>query len=122
MISDDADKKICSAYPTFFRPGPNGTFGFECRTGWLGLIETLCEQVAQVKLPQGTKGIRFVQIKEKFGTLRVYYVGGDTEVAAYVSAAEALSQKVCEECGGPGRLISSGGWMRTRCSNHEADT
>lgn len=122
MISEDNDKRICDTYPGLFRVGPNGTFGFECRAGWLGLIETLCQMVAQAKGTERAEEMRFVQIKEKFGALRVYYVGGNTVISAYVSFAEAMSQKMCEVCGSPAQMVSTGGWMRARCEMHEVET
>jgi hypothetical protein len=63
---------------------------------------------------------RIGQIKEKFGGLR-YYVdsfSGDTELAdKLVRAAEDVSFKICEDCGGPGDRSSTnkGFWIKTLC-------
>lgn len=53
------------------------------------------------------------QIKEKFGTLRLYISGGNSKTSAIVGFAEAMSAKVCEETGAPGKGVSRGGWRRT---------
>ena len=60
---------------------------------------------------------RFVQIKEKFGTLRLYYEGGDDTVAALVSFAENMSAVTCDVCGNKGKA-TSGGWISVRCEEH----
>lgn len=57
------------------------------------------------------------QVKEKFGTLRLYYEGGDEYIKGVVSFAENSSAHTCEECGMPGKP-RHGGWVRTLCDNH----
>lgn len=122
MINEDTDKQICAAYPGLLRVGRDGTFGFECRSGWEGLIKTLCDLVAREKESEDLEELCFMQIKEKFGTLRVHYVGGNPVVRAYATFAEELSGKICEACGSPGKLVASSGWMRTRCTMHEEES
>lgn len=60
------------------------------------------------------------QVKEKFGTLRFYYHGGDDYVHGMVRMAEAMSAVTCEDCGAPGHQ-RGGGWIRTLCDHHEAE-
>jgi hypothetical protein len=57
------------------------------------------------------------QIKEKFGTLRFYYFGGDDYCHGVESMAESMSAVTCEVCGSPGKL-RNGGWIRTLCDEH----
>jgi hypothetical protein len=57
------------------------------------------------------------QVKEKYGTLRVYTCGGDSSFERYVEFAEYFSSRVCEDCGAPGKL-REGGWLRTLCDDH----
>jgi len=57
------------------------------------------------------------QVKEKFGTLRFYYSGGDDYVSGLVSMAESMSAVTCEECGNPGKQVG-GGWITTLCKEH----
>jgi hypothetical protein len=54
------------------------------------------------------------QVKEKFGTLRFYYSGGDDVVDGMVRMAEAMTEVTCEGCGSPGER-RGGGWIRTEC-------
>jgi len=74
------------------------------------------------------------QIKEKFGTLRVYVscdarqdasdesqnfqTGDRFERILSAIKANDTSGKTCEECGKPGRLLVSAGWWSTRCPEH----
>ena len=44
------------------------------------------------------------QVKEKFGTLRFYYTGGDDRIDGMVRMAESMSAVTCETCGAPGKL------------------
>jgi len=57
------------------------------------------------------------QVKEKFGTLRFYYSGGDDVIDGMVQMAEAMSSVTCEECGAPGKTNDKG-WLSTRCEAH----
>lgn len=57
------------------------------------------------------------QVKEKFGTLRFYYDGGDDYIRGLASMAEAMSARTCEICGNPGKS-RGGGWIRTLCDEH----
>ena len=63
---------------------------------------------------------RFTQIKEKFGTLRMYYEGGDETTSAIVSFAENMSETTCEVCGDVGQVYG-GGWISTLCRKHAVE-
>jgi len=58
--------------------------------------------------------VTFGQIKEKFGTLCIYWSGGDEFVDGAVDMAEKMSAITCEECGMPGK-IRRGGWIHVSC-------
>lgn len=81
--------------------------------------------------------IRFSQIKEKFGTLRIYHNFEDNfkpedvdhldpedikiarerawgKIDGVLSIAHLLSEQTCESCGSPGKLLT-GGWWVTQC-------
>jgi hypothetical protein len=61
-----------------------------------------------------------VQIKEKFGTLRLYHDGGDDYCRGVVAMAEIMSGGTCEMCGAPG-TIGGKGWIRTLCARHHME-
>lgn len=57
------------------------------------------------------------QVKEKYGTLRFYYNGGDDYIRGLESMAESISACTCEKCGNQGR-IRGRGWLYTACDQH----
>jgi hypothetical protein len=63
------------------------------------------------------KQVVAIQVKEKFGGLRFYYVGGDKIVDGMVRMAESWADNTCEVCGNPGKP-RKGGWIRTLCNEH----
>lgn len=70
-----------------------------------GEFRTVPDVVCQVTLDQ---------VKEKFGTLRVYYAGGDDVIDGMVRMAESMSAVTCEECSAPAETHGPG-WIRTIC-------
>jgi hypothetical protein len=68
-------------------------------------------------VPTAVPQVTLDQVKEKFGTLRFYYTGGDDEISGMVRMAESMSGVVCEECGAPGKR-RGGGWIYTACDAH----
>lgn len=71
------------------------------------------ERIVPPEIPQ----VVAVQVKEKFGTLRFYYNGGDEYISGLVSMAEWASSVTCETCGERGKLRGSG-WVYTACDEH----
>ena len=69
------------------------------------------------EVPELIEQVVATQIKEKFGTLRFYYQGGDDYIRGLDSMAESMSARICEDCGKPGKR-TSGGWIRTLCEEH----
>jgi len=70
-----------------------------------------------VAIPEPIPQVTLDQVKEKFGTLRFYYSGGDDYIRGLVSMAESMSGVTCEECGKPGTQ-TPGGWIKTVCKEH----
>ena len=72
-------------------------------------FRTIPKEIAQVTLDQ---------VKEKFGTLRFYYTGGDDVIDGMVRMAESMSGVMCEGCGSPATTEGPEdgfGWIRTEC-------
>ena len=67
------------------------------------------------KVPESIPQVTLDQVKEKFGTLRFYYSGGDDEITGMVRMAESMSGVTCEECGNVGER-RGGGWVHTYCT------
>lgn len=96
-------------------------FGFECGPGWLPLIYELFGFLEDLQRTSG-KAVRVSQVKEKFGSLRVY-MGCDNALSDDVDLLEtlfeSLSVRVCDVCGSPGRIEKTkGGYVCTRCPDH----
>jgi hypothetical protein len=115
-------KRMEEQFPKMFA---NKYGGLACGAGWWPLLETLCQTIQhhvdhKQKRGEDCPQVVVEQIKEKFGTLRFYYQGGDDYIDGAVSLAENLTGQLCEECGGLGTR-RSGGWIRTLCNLHEAE-
>ena len=109
-------------------------WGCEVGNGWYELLSSVCWRIFQhekniedrkrilADQPEKIKAeleyfpIKFDQIKEKYGGLRVYYSGGNNYVRGVISMAEEYSYKVCEVCGNSGKP-NKGGWITTLCES-----
>ena len=67
------------------------------------------------EVPQSIPQVTLDQVKEKFGTLRFYYTGGDDIIDGMVRMAESMSGCTCESCGNVGER-RGGGWVHTYCT------
>ena len=67
------------------------------------------------EVPESIPQVTLDQVKEKFGTLRFYYSGGDDYISGMVSLAESMTGVTCESCGNIGER-RGGGWIHTYCT------
>jgi len=128
-----------AAYPHQFT-GPS--ISIDWPDGWHHLVEEACAVLDRLN-PDS----RWVQIKEKYGGLRLYHAGGPlrldlhtpttvhcslvapdggpvqpTELLELIFSVEQTSLQTCCLCGGkhgPGRDITVGGWIITACETCE---
>jgi hypothetical protein len=84
---------------------------FEINEGWYEIIWDLCEQLSH------NKDIYFRQIKEKFGSMRIYAALYSDEDYELISEACKRSQTTCERCGQPGSIVDSE-WRYVACGKH----
>lgn len=89
-----------------------------CRDGWFDLIDTLCEQLQDWTDTHGAPQYVVTEVKEKFGALRFVAQHKSAEQIGTLKMAYALSTRICETCGAPGRHIVTGGAWMTRCEAH----
>ena len=68
-------------------------------------------------VPEYVHQVVVVQVKEKFGTLRFYYNGGDATVEGMVRMAESMSACICEKCGASSSTKSRDGWVTSQCDS-----
>ena len=138
MNSVDFDNYMCQTYPDLFKDryaDPKETlmcWGFSVGPGWHDILSALCGNIqhyTEWNNKNFDKGytqykqvppVTVVQVKEKFGTLRFYYDGGDEKIDGMVRMAESMSAVTCEECGKPGGS-TGGSWIRTLCDEHREE-
>lgn len=122
----ELEHQLQAKYPNLFvdlygNPQQTGmAWGLECDDGWYTLIDTLCRQIQhhqQWNMAKDLHPVVLEQVKEKYGTLRFYYRGGDDVVSGLVQLAEAMSAKLCERCGNSGK-VRGGSWLKTLCEQH----
>jgi len=94
-------------------------WGFSCGDGWFNILNQLMGNIQhhidwKNKNSEVVAQVTLDQVKEKFGTLRFYYTGGDDVIDGMVTMAESMSGVTCEECGSPGERVG-GGWVTTLC-------
>ena len=131
-MKQELDELLCTKYPKMMvnRNLPMMEtcmcWGFSCGDGWFNILDQLMGNIqhhidwnnknfekgyTQYKqVPQVTLD----QVKEKFGTLRFYYTGGDDVIDGMVRMAESMSGVTCEECSVPAKPHGPG-WIRTIC-------
>jgi hypothetical protein len=88
-------------------------FGFECGDGWFQILYALFDAIQNLTVVP--PDFKVVQVKEKFGTLRVYTDFSSEDINHLISLAEDASSLVCESCGAPGKLTRNHGWFKTLC-------
>jgi len=78
------------------------------------------EEIDAAKLTMDEEALKVpvaVQIKEKFGGLRFYVQAATDTHYHYISFAESMSYRTCEQCGAPGKTYTDG-WHKTLCDIH----
>ncbi len=114
-MSPELDNRLVEKYPKIFEM----IKGTECNDGWYWLIDNLCKHIQSYidNNLENTTQVVADQVKEKFGTLRVYYHGGDDYqyIDGFVSHTEFLSGKICEYCGSNKNIGYTKGWITTCC-------
>jgi hypothetical protein len=131
-MKQELDKLLCEKYPKMMVNRNKNMqetcmcWGFECGDGWFNILDQLMSNIQHhidwnnQNFDKGYKQYKQVaqvtldQVKEKFGTLRFYYTGGDDIIDGMVRMAESMSGCTCEECGNIGKS-RGGGWIHTYC-------
>lgn len=65
-------------------------------------------------------GVQVVQVKEKFGGLRIYTDKSPKYIWDLIADIETKSYKTCEVCGKRGKP-REGGWIKTLCNEHSEE-
>lgn len=81
--------------------------------GWAGIINSIYDAKP--------RNISILQVKEKFGELRVYtgsYRKNQDWFQDLIECYTDLSTRTCEVCGKIGKRRSDVGWILTLCNEH----
>lgn len=159
-MKPELEQQLIEKYPKLFgdvNKSPKESlmcFGMECGDGWYNILENLCGYIENLQkthsyfLATNDKNdehanfhcpdVVFNQIKEKYGTLRVYWNFGELDheelksrvkdtkqlnlylnkytdtIENAIDFCEYLSSITCEITGRPGKLYSKG-WCVTLC-------
>lgn len=96
----------------------------ECGVGFHELIYRMCVEIDDLHLSIDQDEhedicTMILQIKEKFGELRVTAVGNHilNGVDLIIDKYSELSKSTCEICGAEGKLIKDGYWIKVRCED-----
>ena len=141
-MNQELDQNLCETFPILYqnrRGDPRVTlmcWGFECGDGWYNILYQLSRQIQghldwnnrrretlllnnpyNIPIPDQIPQVTVTQVKQKYGTLRFYYDGGDELIRGMVTMAEAMTAVTCETCGAPGR-IRGNHWFYTACDDH----
>ena len=130
-MNKQLERYLVTKYPLIFKDIGGE---IECGSGWFWILDALCTNidnayknavrqwelvVSQNKELAGVECPYMVQIKEKFGGLRVYthnnMEGWARDTLSYVDMAETMAYRTCENCGEPAALVNDSGWMRMEC-------
>jgi hypothetical protein len=80
-------------------------------SGWSGLVNEAYDYI------ETRQNIKVVQVKEKYGGLRIYTDAYDAEADTLLINLETRSFTICEVCGRDGKL-RGGSWYLTLCEEH----
>lgn len=101
----ELDQELCKRFPGLFADRHLPTevsamgWGFECGDGWFRLIACLCEALDRAAAQAEMPPIVVTQVKEKLGSLRFRYRGGNELTYGMVRMAERLSEEIDETTG-----------------------
>lgn len=141
-MNTELQNKLYEKYPQLFANKDKTPmqspmcFGIECNDGWYELLASVCWRIYQhekniadrIRIRTENEKpndqsdldyvpVKFDQIKEKYGGLRIYHSGGDDYIDGVISMAEEYSYKICEVCGNKGEPNKQG-WISTLCEAH----
>ena len=131
-MNEKLDELLCQRYPKMMVNRDKSMmetcmcWGFECGDGWFNILDQLMGNIQhhidwKNKKEEVVAQVTLDQVKEKFGTLRFYYSGGDDYIDGLVTMAESMSGVTCEDCGSPGTQ-TQGGWIKTACAAHRGES
>jgi hypothetical protein len=124
----ELEQKLIERWPKWFNNRGDFRYtamprGFTHDDGWFDLLWRLCGDleplVAEFEQEAGRQ-FEILQVKEKFGGLRIHVNHANDAIRHRLEAAQQESFHTCEVCGQPGRLRKRQ-WIKTLCDEHMTD-
>jgi ribosomal protein L37AE/L43A len=119
MTAQDIIKK----YPELFGEPPYDPketlicFGFEVSNAWLPILEKGFREMAKIVKRDEFTDFKVIQVKEKFGGLRVYTNYYTDEIDKIIDRMEEQCAHTCEQCGSSEGKLRQDGWWQTLCDD-----
>jgi hypothetical protein len=119
----DLEKRLGETHPELLRHlhsdperFPIGR-GIEADSGWFCLIDRLCHRLTGELVTNPDPGFCLVQVKQKFGVMRVYTTAtANPRVTELIADSVEESKTTCEPCGASGgRVVTQKGSVRVLC-------
>jgi hypothetical protein len=124
-MRSELEQKLVEHWPSWFNATGDQretrmADGFAHGDGWFNIVWRLCEDlepfVMEAEKATG-RPFEVLQVKQKFGGLRVYVSHRTDEILQRIETAQLESLRTCEVCGKPGKR-REGGCIRTVCDGH----
>jgi hypothetical protein len=126
-MSSELYNDLMKRHPELFTPA----ISIDCEDGWYPIIESWCSLVSgenehgyvnymkniDLYKNEPFTATKPTQIKEKWGTLRIYTIHSNDFVNGATRMAERISDRTCEICGNRG-TIRRMSWVRVLCDQH----
>ena len=84
--------------------------------GWEQLVRRVYNAKIGLGIPVG-----ILQVKEKWGGLRIYTDYYDAELEKTIMQVGEESLRICHDCGSAASLVKKGGWFQTLCETHRGE-
>lgn len=120
---EEIDYFLIEKYPELFGVMPFDSkttlmeYGLECDIGWNDILHTLFQKISEIVKSKNLDTFRIVQVKSKFGGLRVYTNNSIKEINDLIRDAENLCNISCEKCGLPSKQTSNNRWLINCCED-----
>ncbi len=122
-MTEETASDIILRYPDIFGKPPFDPmktlvcFGFEVSKFWIPILSEGFKEINQIVQDQKIKDFRITQVKEKFGSLRIYSNFYTDEIDAVIDKMEDKVSTICEKCGSPEGKFRQDGWLRVECDS-----
>lgn len=113
-MKKELDALLCQRYPRIFADCQRT----RCREGWFDLMDVLCERLQSWTARNGAPQVVVTEVKEKWGEQSFSVKNSNDEQDGMIEMAEAMSARICEICGKPGKLMVNEDNFSTRCVEH----